>query len=365
MSSKPSQYNPDEIRFMRYALGLAERGLGRCAPNPSVGCVIVKDEIILGAACTADGGRPHAETVALSMAGDKAQGATAYVTLEPCSHHGKTPPCAEALIRAGIKRVVIGSFDPDPRVSGRGIEMLKNAGIDVITGVLQAECDRMNRGFLLTQTEKRPYVTLKTAMSADGKIALENGQSQWITGALARRKAHQLRSQHDAILVGINTVNHDDPLLTTRVNGLVHKAVRIVVDSDLRILHGASLVQSAFNEPLWIIHASREPKQIEALEKTGAKLFYCESMGLKDILHILSENGVTRLLVEGGATLHGSFIKSGLFDSVAIFRSAKILGSGIDAFSGYKTEDVNQALQLKPLETILLGSDRLDLYEKL
>lgn len=364
MASKPSHFNSDDTRFMRYALSLAERGLGRCAPNPSVGCIIVKHDIILGAARTADGGRPHAETVALSMAGDKAQGATAYVTLEPCAHHGKTPPCAEALIRAGIKRVVIGSHDPDPRVSGRGIEMLENAGIEVITGVLQAECDQINKGFFLTQTEKRPFVTLKTAISADGKIALENGQSQWITGALARQKAHQLRSQHDAILVGINTVNHDDPSLTTRINGLVHKAVRVVVDSRLRIAQTSSLVQTAFNDPLWIIHASTNTAQIESLEKAGVRLFYCESMHLKDILNILSENGVTRLLVEGGAKLHSSFMKSGLYDSVAIFRSSKILGAGKDAFSGCIAEDVNTALQLQLKQTILLGSDRLDLYEK-
>ncbi|MFN3701697.1 MAG: bifunctional diaminohydroxyphosphoribosylaminopyrimidine deaminase/5-amino-6-(5-phosphoribosylamino)uracil reductase RibD [Alphaproteobacteria bacterium] len=354
----------DDQHYMKVALSLARRGLGRCAPNPSVGCVIVQDNRIVGMGRTADGGRPHAETEALRQAGERAQGADIYVTLEPCSHHGKTAPCAEALIKAQVKRVIIGCIDPNPQVSGGGVDMLKSAGIEVVTGVLVRDCALVNAGFCLTQTQNRPFVTLKTAMSLDGKTALNSGESQWITGALARRKAHQLRAQHDAIMVGVNTVTHDDPMLTTRVDGLVHKPVRIVVDKNLRLPIGSKLVQNRVNDPLWIVYASAETGQIEALIAKGAVLLHVPSMQIADILKALAERGITRLLVEGGARLHSAFLDSGLYDELAVFRSADILGAGLGAFDKFEAQSLDQRLQFRLKQTIVLGKDRLDLFAK-
>lgn len=358
---KPSS---SDLHYMRYALSLARRGLGRTAPNPSVGCVIVKNGRVIGAGRTADGGRPHAEPQALAMAGERARGATAYVTLEPCSHHGKTPPCAQSLIDAGIKRVVIACIDSFKDVDGKGVAMLQAAGIEVLTGVMEKEALALNAGFILSQTQNRPFVTIKTAISADGKVALEDGRSKWITSEHARHKAHQLRAQHDAILCGIGTVNHDDPLLTARVNGLVHKAVRIVVDSALTIPVASKLVQSSVNEPLWIAYASSEPAHETALQNAGARLLKVKSMDLQTILARLSEEGVRRLLVEGGPTLHSSFIRDGLYDEIAIFRAHKIIGRGLDAFSAFSLESLDDAPLLSLKESVRLGDDRLDIYER-
>lgn len=354
----------NDIHYMRYALSLARRGLGRTAPNPTVGCAIVKRDSVIGTGHTADGGRPHAETIALDMAGPQSHGATAYVTLEPCSHHGRTPPCAQALIDAGIKRVVIACQDLNPQVSGNGVKMLKNAGIEVVENILCEEAEYLNAGFFLSVSKKRPFVTLKTAMTIDGKVALHDGSSQWITNSLSRSKAHQLRSKHDAVLCGIGTVNADDPMLNVRVDGLVHKAVRIVLDTRLSINVGSKLVQSAHDEPLWIMHDTDEQSKKDALEQSGVKLFHCNTKDLKAILQILAENGLTRILVEGGANIHSSFLKSGLFDELAIFRAAKIFGQGHDAFTDFSIPNIDESLQLEPLETILLGQDCLQIFKR-
>lgn len=354
----------DDIHFMRYALALAQRGLGRTAPNPSVGCVIVKNDHVVGAGHTQDGGRPHAESVALDMAGDKAKGASVYVTLEPCSHYGQTSPCAKALIEAGIKRCVIACGDVNPIVNGEGIKMLREAGIDVLPGVCELEARQMNKGFFLGHEEGRPFITLKTAITIDGKIALGNGQSQWITNPLARSKAHQLRSQHDAILCGIGTVSVDDPMLTARVDGVVHKAVRIVLDTKLSIDMNSKLVQSARDEPLWIMHDTNEPDQIAALELKGVKTFRCKTRDLYQLLQLISENGVTRLLVEGGAETHSSFLREGLFDQLAVFTGDKLFGSGFSAFNDFGNENIDDSLQFQCLESIYLKNNRLDIYER-
>lgn len=354
----------NDIHYMRYALTLARRGLGRTAPNPTVGCVIVKHDRIIGVGRTADGGRPHAETIALDMAGKQAKGATAYVTLEPCSHHGKTPPCAQALIDAGIKRVVIACKDQNPEVSDNGVNMLKDSGIDVVENILSEDAEYLNAGFFLSMNDGRPFVTLKTAMTLDGKIALSDGSSKWITNSLSRSKAHQLRSQHDAILCGIGTVNADDPMLNVRVDGLVHKAVRIVLDTELSIDVNSKLVQFACDEPLWIIHDAAGKCKKDALEGRGVKLFHCNPKDLKAVLQILAENGLTRVLVEGGASIHSAFLKSGLYDELAVFRAAKIFGQGRGVFTDFSIPSVDEALQLEPLETILLGQDSLQIYKK-
>lgn len=349
---------------MQVALNYASRGLGRTAPNPSVGCVIVKDDTIIAASRTADQGRPHAEKLALAKLGDAAQGADIYVTLEPCSHQGQSGSCAKALIAARPKRVIIACEDINPAVSGNGIKMIREAGIEVTTGILEKEARALNQGFFLTHSESRPFITLKTAISADGRVSGKTGKKQWITNSLSRTKAHQLRSQHDAILCGIGTVHIDDPMLTTRVDGLVHKAVRIVLDSQLSISLRSKLVQSAHNEPLWIMHATGDTDQAEALKGHGVRIFQCDTKNLGTVLEILKENGLTRLLVEGGPQIHTAFINAGLYDEIAIFQSPEILGGGVDALLGYDVNTINKTLNLRQKKRIYLGKDTLTLYAR-
>ncbi|MHA1599104.1 MAG: bifunctional diaminohydroxyphosphoribosylaminopyrimidine deaminase/5-amino-6-(5-phosphoribosylamino)uracil reductase RibD, partial [Alphaproteobacteria bacterium] len=251
-----------DLDHMRTALTLARRGLGMVSPNPSVGCVIVDvDGHVVGRGVTASGGRPHAETIALSVAGDKARDGTAYVTFEPCSHQGKTSPCAKALMKSGIRRVVIACEDPDHRVSGRGIAMLKSADIEVTEGVLEAEALALNAGFITRIKEGRPLFTLKTATSLDGRIATRSGDSQWITGDAARRTAHMLRARHDAVLVGIGTALADNPSLTCRLGGMEgYSPIRIVADSRLRLPLSSILVETAKQVPTWIVCSSDADK---------------------------------------------------------------------------------------------------------
>ncbi|MGB0720596.1 MAG: bifunctional diaminohydroxyphosphoribosylaminopyrimidine deaminase/5-amino-6-(5-phosphoribosylamino)uracil reductase RibD, partial [Bdellovibrionales bacterium] len=239
--------------YMQRALGLAGAGLGRVWPNPSVGCVVVKDGAVIGEARTQDGGRPHAEEYVLGALGDAARGATAYVTLEPCCHARETINCTQNLIRAGVARVVIACADPDPRMAGRGIAALRAAGIDVVTGVLEEDAKKGHQGFFLRVTQNRPYVLLKQAISRDGMIAAAPGVRTQISGAQAHRYVHELRATYDAVAVGVNTVLADDPLLTTRLEGINHRIVRIVFDSDLRIPLGSKLVQTAGHDPLWAL----------------------------------------------------------------------------------------------------------------
>lgn len=356
--------SPQDQYYMQVALNYASRGLGRTVPNPSVGCVIVKDECIIAAARTADQGRPHAEKLALEKAGRNAHGSDIYVTLEPCSHQGQSGSCAKALITAKPKRVIIACTDINPAVSGAGIAMLKDAGIEVLAGVLEAQARNLNMGFFLTHTDNRPFVTLKTAISADGVVSGEAGTQQWITNDLARAKAHHLRSHHDAILCGIGTVRVDDPMLTTRVDGLVHKAVRIVLDSALSIETGSNLVQSACDEPLWIIYETGEPEQIKALKEKGARLFQSNPKDLGAVLKILKENGLTRILVEGGPKIHSSFMKAGLYDEIAVFQSPENLGEGVDALQGYDINMINKTLNLAVKKRINLGDNTLTLYRR-
>ena len=301
-----------DIKYMRMALNMAQRGLGHVAPNPAVGCVLVQNDVVIATAHTARGGRPHAERVALDKAGAQAKGATAYVSLEPCSHTGKTGPCAQALIDAGVARVVVACGDPDPRVSGRGIEMLKAAGIDAVEGVLEAEAHALNAGFILRITENRPFITLKCAISADGKISEAVGKRTQISGALALRYMHLLRSYHDAILVGQMTDFVDKPKLTTRIEGYDHEALRVVLSANAG-------------------ETARD----------------------------LAEQGITRLLVKGGAKTHMSFLKTGLFDEVQLIKTPKILGEqGVDA------ADIVGVADLILQKTRILGEDTLEIYTR-
>lgn len=318
-------------RYMAHALNYASRGLGSTAPNPSVGCVIVKDGHIISRGHTAIGGRPHAEVIALEKAGADAKGATAYVSLEPCSHTGKTGPCTSALIEAGVKRVVVACLDPDPRVSGGGVMMLREAGIDVDVGILEREALALNAGFILSVTQNRPYVTLKLATSNDGMISAKQGARTQISAEMASRYTHLLRSKHDGIMVGSETFLIDNPLLTTRIDGLSHGSKRFVVDARGRVkaLH---------------INAIREnTKDIEAL-----------------LAYIRSQD-VTRLLVEGGARLHESFLRAGLVDQFIHIVSPDDIGEN-GVFASYIQN--LQEYGLHKNSSAQLSKDRLDIYTR-
>lgn len=336
---------PADLRFIRQALGLARRGLGRVAPNPSVGCIIVsKQGVIVGRGWTGEGGRPHAETRALAQAGEAARGATAYVTLEPCAHYGETAPCAEALVAAGVSRVVASAEDPDPRVSGRGFEMLRTAGIEVSTDVLRDEAAELNAGFFLRTREQRPLVTLKIAATIDGRTAAAGGESRWITGETGRRFGHLLRARHDAILIGAETAIADDPLLTCRLAGLENcSPVRVVLDTRLRLPETAKLVRTARDVPTVIYTVAGGG---DALKAAGVAIVVVarDARGRPDIGAVLAElatRGTTRLLVEGGAGVHASFLDRGFADRLEVFRGPLVLGA-----AGHPAIDALAALTL-------------------
>jgi diaminohydroxyphosphoribosylaminopyrimidine deaminase / 5-amino-6-(5-phosphoribosylamino)uracil reductase len=356
-----------DVAHMRHALALARRALGRTAPNPAVGCVIVSgDGRVLGRGWTQPGGRPHAETMALAEAGAAARGATAYVTLEPCAHHGQTPPCASALIEAGVARVIASVEDPDPRVAGLGFAMLREAGIAVETGLCERDAAEINAGFFLRVRDSRPLVTLKIAQSLDGKTATVSGQSQWITGPEARRFGHLLRAQHDAILVGIETALADDPQLTCRIAGLEDRSpVRIVLDTRLRLGEGSKLARTAKETPTMIFTVADGGAALKALGVDVVKVPK-DVRGRPDIAAVLAElakRGCTRLLVEGGASVHASFLDRRLVDRLEIFRAPIVLGgsgrNGIDALAAL---DLDEASRFVPLARRRLGPDLLESF---
>ncbi|WP_299928943.1 bifunctional diaminohydroxyphosphoribosylaminopyrimidine deaminase/5-amino-6-(5-phosphoribosylamino)uracil reductase RibD [uncultured Pelagimonas sp.] len=319
-------------RHMAHALGLGRRGMGKCWPNPAVGCVIVKDGRVVGRGWTQEGGRPHAEPQALAMAGDAAQGATAYVTLEPCSHHGKTPPCCDALIAAGISRVVAAVSDSDPRVSGQGFEKLRKHGVQVTTGVLAHQALHDHAGFFLRVEQGRPWVTLKLALSLDGRIATATGESQWITGPAARRAVHALRATHDAVMVGGGTARADNPALTVRGMGDVRQPVRVVVSRNLDVPLLSELAQTATKVPVWLCHGPDiRPELKSAWEGIGAKLLPCHLGGgrvdPRSVLQSLGAAGLTRVFCEGGGQLAASLLAQDLVDELQVFSAGLALGA--------------------------------------
>jgi len=361
----------DDAEHMRAALALARRGLGSTWPNPSVGCVIVRDGLVVGRGATSPGGRPHAEAVALDMAGAAARGGTAYVTLEPCSHHGQTPPCADALVAAGIRRVVVAIGDPYPKVNGAGIARLKAAGIEVTTGVLAAEAEAQQQGFLTRVRHGRPMVTLKLASTLDGRIATRTGESQWITGPEARRMAHALRGQHDGVMVGVGTVQTDNPELTCRIPGFRRGAdLRIVADSHLRTRLLARVVATAREVPTWFLHTpSADPGRAAALREAGVRLFAVPpaepGIDLAAGLGALAEAGLTRLLVEGGAQIAGALLRSGLVDRIAWFHAPSIMGGdGWPAASAFGAATLAAMPRFVREESRALGPDMLTLLRR-
>ena len=330
-------------RFMKLALGLARRGRGRTAPNPAVGAVIVApDGTIIGRGWTQPGGRPHAETVALAQAGEAARGAILYVTLEPCSHFGKTPPCADAVIAAGIARVVAAAGDPDERVAGRGFARLRDAGILVETGLMEAEARRQNAGHVARVTFGRPLVTLKLAQSADGKVALPGGKPVAITGEASRARVHLMRAESDAILVGVGTVLADDPELTCRLPGMADRSpIRIVLDVELRTPLAAKLVRGARDVPTWIFAAVDAPAEAErALRDAGVEVLRVErgegGLRLDQALQLLGARGITRLMVEGGPTVAQALLAQDLVDEAVLLTAPKTLGA--DALDGLASD---------------------------
>lgn len=355
---------------MTAALGVARRGLGRVWPNPAVGCVIVRDSRAVGRGWTREGGRPHAETEALRRAGDLAAGSTAYVTLEPCAHHGETPPCCEALVEAGVERAVVACIDPDPRVDGAGVKALRAAGVDVDVGVCADAARELNAGFLLRVTEGRPLVTLKLASSLDGRIATRTGHSRWITGEAARAQAHALRARHDAILVGGGTVITDNPWLTCRLPGLEERSpVRIVVDGHLSFPLTAHVVASALTTPTWVITLpSADAGRRKALADSGVEIIEvaADSAGrpnLQQAMKCLGSLGLTRILVEGGSRIAGALIRDGLVDRVVWFRAPTLLGGdGTPAVAGFGVETVAEAPMLRQVESARIGSDVMESY---
>jgi len=320
-----------DARWMRLALMLGRRGRGRVWPNPAVGCVIVKDGRVVARGWTQAGGRPHAEVHALQQAGDKAQGATAYVTLEPCAHTGKTPPCAHALIKAGVTRVVVALQDPDPRVAGRGLEILRAAGVEVAWGILKEEAEADHIGFFTRLSHARPMVTLKLAMSLDGKIALGNGQSKWITGPQARRAVHALRASHDAVMVGAGTARADLPSLTVRDLGVSQQPVRVVLSAGLDLPQSGPLFDSASaDSPVWIICGAQATSDAQAAwRQAGAEVIVAETdqLSIETALKQLSLAGLTRVFCEGGGQLAASLLKADFVDRLVIFHAGMALGA--------------------------------------
>ena len=351
---------------MAAALAVARRGLGRVWPNPAVGCVLVDDAgHVVARGWTQPGGRPHAETVALARAGNRAGGATAYVTLEPCSHQGVTPPCTDALINAGVRRVVASTVDPDPRVNGRGFRRLRDAGLAVTTGVAEAEARALNAGFFQRVEHGRPHLTLKLATTLDGRIATSAGASRWITGPHARAFVHRLRLIHDAVLVGSMTAFRDDPDLTCRLPGLPARSpVRVVMDSRLRLALTSRLVATAQENPTWLVTlAGGDARRLDAFRSAGVELIEVPAapVGIVDAaaaLRELARRGITRLLVEGGARLAASLLHEDLVDEIVWFRAPSILGGdAVAAVDALGVDDLDHLRRYDRTDVRRLGED--------
>jgi len=358
-------------RFMQLALALGRRGLGRTWPNPAVGAVVVKDGVIVGRGWTQPGGRPHAEPEALGRAGEAARGATLYVTLEPCSHFGKSPPCADAIIAAGISRVVASIEDPNPEVAGQGFAKLRAAGIAVDVGLGATEATHDHAGHIRRIRDKRPHVILKLAVSVDDKIAAAGNRPVAITDDVAKTRVHLLRAQSDAILVGIGTVLADDPLLTCRLPGMEARSpVRVVLDRALRIPGSSRLVHSARQTPLWVMTSeTSEAAAAARLGAAGAQVIRVHGaaggLDLPAVLYALSDKGITRLMVEGGARVASSFVADSLVDEIWLLRGPGTVGAdGVPALDAMPLSAITQSPNFKVRASETLGEDSLTIYER-
>jgi diaminohydroxyphosphoribosylaminopyrimidine deaminase / 5-amino-6-(5-phosphoribosylamino)uracil reductase len=357
--------------YMRMALALAARGLGRTWPNPTVGCVVCADGYVVGRGWTQPGGRPHAETEALRRAGAAARGADLFVSLEPCIHHGGTPPCVDALLAAGVGRVVVALEDPDPRVAGRGLGALDAAGLPFSVGVLAADAAALNRGFILRVTCRRPLFTLKLATSLDGRIASASGESRWITGEVARAFSHRLRADHDAFLVGIATAIADDPDLGCRLPGLAARSpVRVVADTSARLPPASALVRTARQRPTWLLTADPPPAAAAALAAAGVRVLPVDSgadghIDPKGMATVLADQGLTRVLVEGGGRMARSLLAAGLIDRLVWFHAPMVIGGdGKAAIAATGVDDLAAAFRFVRREVRPVGDDVMEVYER-
>jgi len=357
---------------MALALALGRRGLGNAWPNPAVGAVIVGGEdssLVVGRGWTQPGGRPHAETEAIGRAGAAAKGATLYVTLEPCSHHGKTPPCVEAIVAAGITRVVSALEDPNPEVAGKGHARLRAQGIEVEVGVAATEAARAHAGHIRRVRSGRPHVTLKLAISADGKVALPGRKPVAITGSAGRDQVHLMRAESDAVLVGIGTVLSDDPQLTCRLPGMSARSpVRVVLDTHLRLPPMSTLAKTASTVPTWVITAASSDAA-RALESMGVKVLTAEVRGVRldlaSALRLLGDQGITRLMVEAGPILAAALLADDLVDAAVLLRSRVAIGAdGIDALEGMPLTALTQSPQLRSRAIEMIGDDIVETFER-
>jgi diaminohydroxyphosphoribosylaminopyrimidine deaminase/5-amino-6-(5-phosphoribosylamino)uracil reductase len=350
-----------DIKHMKRALTLAKKGLGKTAPNPAVGCVIVKDGKIVGEGWHKKAGGPHAEIHALEKAGVDARGADVYVTLEPCSHTGKTPPCSEALIRAGVKRVVAGMHDPNPQVNGDGLRALQQAGIDTLCGILESDCRAINLPFIKHITTGTPYVTYKCAMTLDGNIATVTGDSRWISCEESRKYVHTMRSRMDAIMVGVDTIIADNPHLTVRhVRG--KDPLRVIVDTRLRTPESVNVLSGQLSAGTIIATTESNPRVHLRYLKLGATIVVCDNydgrVSMKDLLPKLGAMGIQSILLEGGSHLAGSMLQLGLIDELVIFVAPKIIGSnGFAPFTLQGITNMAQAIKLDFTDVYRIGSD--------
>jgi diaminohydroxyphosphoribosylaminopyrimidine deaminase/5-amino-6-(5-phosphoribosylamino)uracil reductase len=352
--------------FMRIALEEAARGLGRTAPNPVVGAILVKGGRIIARGYHRKAGTAHAEVVALEAAGARARGADLYTTLEPCDHFGRTPPCSQAILEAGVRRVVCASADPNPLVSGKGVRRLKRAGVEVVTGVLRQEADALNRPFFKAITTGLPLVTLKAAVTLDGKLATASGDSRWVTGEAARLWVHGLRDRVDAILVGANTVRLDDPQLTTRLpGGAGRDPVRVVVDSrlSLKATHRVFTQRSAARTILATLEDA-EGRRARRLAALGVEVWQVPARGeqvdMRALLTRLARAGLNHVLVEGGAQVHGALLRERLADDLALFLAPKLVGaSGLSWVGDLGVQAMGEALPLSDLRVEVIGTDLL------
>jgi diaminohydroxyphosphoribosylaminopyrimidine deaminase/5-amino-6-(5-phosphoribosylamino)uracil reductase len=361
----------EDLAHMQAALALAHRGLGNVWPNPSVGCVIVREGRVVGRGWTQPGGRPHAETEALKRAGELARGATAYVTLEPCSHFGRTPPCCHALIAAGVSRVVCALRDPDPRVDGRGFAMLREAGMAVEEGLLEAEARAINAGFVKRIRQGLPLVTLKLATTLDGRIATHAGESRWITGPAARREAHAMRARHDAILVGSGTALADDPDLTVRLDGATpRQPLRVVADARLRTPASARLVATARQHPTLLVTVTgHKPAELAPYQEAGAEVATVPrgqgGLSLNALVQALAQRGVTRVLAEGGAGIAAALLREGLVDRLAWFHAPSVMGGdGMPAAYPLPVDLLAAMPRFRRVAARPLGDDWLTEFER-
>ncbi len=357
----------EDEKYMQRALDIAARAQGRTSPNPMVGAVVVKDNQVVGEGYHMKAGTPHAEVHALQAAGDAAWGATLYVNLEPCSHYGRTPPCADAIVEAGVKRVIVAGLDPNPRVSGRGLKILQDAGIETLTGVLEQEARNLNLAFFKYIQTGIPLVSLKVAMTLDGKIATSTGDSKWISGEASRKYVHQLRNVYDAIMVGIGTVLKDDPMLNTRLEDKdIRDPIRVIIDSKLDLPSSSNIVKTTRQQKT-IVFCSQQADSArqEFLEEAGLTVIKMtvneEKLPLEEVLRVLGEMEIMTLLVEGGGEINGYLIEKGLIDKVYWFIAPKIIG-GREAptpVGGRGITQLKDALPLRSMEIQRFDEDIL------